>query len=66
MKPLLLPPYNPGRGPHSAASLPPLLLLNQVSMPGMMDTVLNLGLNDTIVEGLARQRGERFAFDCYR
>eukprot|EP01023_Acetabularia_acetabulum_P001306 TRINITY_DN1048_c0_g1_i4.p1 TRINITY_DN1048_c0_g1~~TRINITY_DN1048_c0_g1_i4.p1 ORF type:complete len:916 (-),score=255.19 TRINITY_DN1048_c0_g1_i4:1067-3814(-) len=37
-----------------------------VSMPGMMDTVLNLGLNDEIVEGLAKQRGERFAFDCYR
>lgn len=37
-----------------------------VSMPGMMDTVLNLGLNDEVVEGLAAQRGERFAFDCYR
>jgi pyruvate,orthophosphate dikinase len=36
-------------------------------MPGMMDTVLNLGLNDTIVEGLAKQAGnERFALDCYR
>ena len=33
----------------------------------MMDTVLNLGLNDTIVEGLAKQAGnERFALDCYR
>jgi pyruvate,orthophosphate dikinase len=32
----------------------------------MMDTVLNLGLNDTIVEGLAKQRGARFAYDCYR
>ncbi|HUZ09234.1 MAG TPA: pyruvate, phosphate dikinase [Acidimicrobiales bacterium] len=37
------------------------------SMPGMMDTVLNLGLNDRSVEGLARQTGdERFAFDSYR
>jgi pyruvate,orthophosphate dikinase len=37
------------------------------SMPGMMDTVLNLGLNDASVEGLARQTGdERFAFDSYR
>jgi pyruvate,orthophosphate dikinase len=35
-------------------------------MPGMMDTVLNLGLNDEVVEGLAKKRGERFAFDCYR
>jgi pyruvate,orthophosphate dikinase len=37
------------------------------SMPGMMDTVLNLGLNDDSVEGLARQTSdERFAFDSYR
>lgn len=41
-------------------------LLLQVSMPGMMDTVLNLGLNDTVVEGLASKAGERFAFDAYR
>ncbi|MFH1956853.1 MAG: pyruvate, phosphate dikinase [bacterium] len=39
----------------------------RVSMPGMMDTVLNLGLNDTSVEGLARMSGNgRFAWDCYR
>ncbi len=39
----------------------------RVSMPGMMDTVLNLGLNDETVEGLARQAGdERFAYDSYR
>ena len=39
----------------------------RLSMPGMMDTVLNLGLNDRTVEGLARQtRNERFAWDCYR
>jgi pyruvate,orthophosphate dikinase len=38
-----------------------------VSMPGMMDTVLNLGLNDDVVEGLARlTKNERFAFDSYR
>jgi pyruvate,orthophosphate dikinase len=37
------------------------------SMPGMMDTVLNLGLNDDSVEGLAKQTGdERFAYDSYR
>jgi pyruvate,orthophosphate dikinase len=37
------------------------------SMPGMMDTVLNLGLNDDSVGGLARQTGnERFAYDSYR
>lgn len=35
-------------------------------MPGMMDTVLNLGLNDAVVEGLAAKRGERFAYDSYR
>jgi pyruvate,orthophosphate dikinase len=38
-----------------------------VSMPGMMDTILNLGLNDEAVEGLARATGnERSAFDAYR
>jgi pyruvate, orthophosphate dikinase len=38
-----------------------------VSMPGMMDTILNLGLNDDAVEGLAKATGnERFAFDAYR
>ena len=36
------------------------------SMPGMMDTVLNLGLNDISVEGLAEQTDRRFAFDSYR
>ncbi|MEZ4749717.1 MAG: pyruvate, phosphate dikinase [Bdellovibrionota bacterium] len=39
----------------------------RVSMPGMMDTILNLGLNDETVKGLASQSGdERFAFDAYR
>ena len=38
-----------------------------VSMPGMMDTILNLGLNDEIVEGLARKTDNpRFAYDSYR
>src|SRR3954451_1443870 len=38
-----------------------------VSMPGMMDTILNLGLNDEAVEGLARTTGNpRFAYDSYR
>jgi len=39
----------------------------RVSMPGMMDTVLNLGLNDETVEGLAKKaEDERFAWDSYR
>ncbi|MBR2674139.1 MAG: pyruvate, phosphate dikinase, partial [Mogibacterium sp.] len=38
-----------------------------VSMPGMMDTILNLGLNDIAVEGLAKKTGnDRFAYDSYR
>ena len=38
-----------------------------VSMPGMMNTILNLGLNDEIVEGLAKKTGNpRFAYDSYR
>jgi len=37
------------------------------SMPGMMDTILNLGLNDETVKGLVERSGnERFAYDCYR
>jgi pyruvate,orthophosphate dikinase len=37
------------------------------SMPGMMDTVLNLGLNESTLEGLARESGSRrLALDCYR
>ena len=39
----------------------------KASMPGMMDTVLNLGLNDATVHGLVKMSGnERFAYDCYR
>src|SRR4051795_7955732 len=38
-----------------------------ISMPGMMDTILNVGLNDESVEGLERSTGnEEFARDCYR
>ncbi len=49
----------------------PLLLSvrsgSRASMPGMMDTILNLGLNEQTVEGLARKSGNpRFAWDCYR
>lgn len=58
-----------GRRFGSAAD--PLLLSVRsgapASMPGMMDTVLNLGLNDTTVEGLAKASGsDRFAWDSYR
>jgi pyruvate, orthophosphate dikinase len=39
----------------------------RASMPGMMDTILNLGLNDAVVEGLTRKTGNaRFAWDSYR
>ncbi|MBA3043546.1 pyruvate, phosphate dikinase, partial [archaeon] len=37
-----------------------------VSMPGMMDTVLNLGLNDETLKGLIKHTDERFAYDVYR
>jgi len=38
-----------------------------ISMPGMMDTILNLGLNDETIQGLVQRTGdERFAYDCYR
>jgi len=58
-------------GSRFADSTNPLLLSvrsgARVSMPGMMDTVLNLGLNDQTVEGLAKLSGNpRFAFDSYR
>ena len=54
-----------GKGPN------PLLVSvrsgARVSMPGMMDTILNLGLNDETVEALAKKSGKpRFAYDCYR
>ncbi|RAN38267.1 pyruvate, phosphate dikinase [Hyphomonas pacifica] len=38
----------------------------RASMPGMMDTVLNLGLNEAAAAGLAKKAGERFAYDSYR
>ena len=39
----------------------------RASMPGMMDTILNLGLNETVVETLAKKSGNpRWAWDCYR
>ena len=39
----------------------------RASMPGMMDTILNLGLNETVVQSLAEQSGNpRWAWDCYR
>ena len=39
----------------------------RASMPGMMDTILNLGLNDEVVEGLSKKTGNpRFAYDAYR
>ena len=39
----------------------------RASMPGMMDTILNLGLNDQVVKGLIQKTGnERFAYDSYR
>ncbi|NLI91631.1 MAG: pyruvate, phosphate dikinase [Peptococcaceae bacterium] len=39
----------------------------KISMPGMMDTILNLGLNDETADGLAKAtQNERFAYDCYR
>jgi pyruvate, orthophosphate dikinase len=39
---------------------------SKFSMPGMMDTILNLGLNDTTLKALAEKAGERFAYDTYR
>jgi len=57
-------------GQTFGASDKPLLLSVRsgasVSMPGMMDTVLNIGLNDKVVEGLAGSTSERFAYDSYR
>lgn len=58
-------------GRKFGAQISPLLVSVRsgapVSMPGMMDTVLNLGLNDLTVEALITESGnERFALDCYR
>src|SRR6202051_1829308 len=66
-----LKPCETAVGLQAGAPPPPLLVSvrsgARVSMPGMMDTVLNLGLTDDTVEGLAAwTRNERFAWDCYR
>jgi len=58
-------------GKHFGDAADPLLVSvrsgARISMPGMMDTVLNLGLNDQTVEGLAKVSGDdRFAWDSYR
>jgi pyruvate,orthophosphate dikinase len=56
-----------GFGDASAPLLVSVRSGGRASMPGMMDTVLNLGLNDETVEGLAKQSGDaRFAYDSYR
>ncbi|MCX6362599.1 MAG: pyruvate, phosphate dikinase [Actinobacteria bacterium] len=66
---LPVPPGDTGKKLGDVAD--PLLLSvrsgARASMPGMMDTVLNLGLNDTTVEGVIATTGNpRFAYDCYR
>src|SRR5438094_1733807 len=58
-------------GKHFGSSDDPLLVSVRsgaaVSMPGMMDTILNLGLSDAAAEGLAKKTGNaRFAYDSYR
>lgn len=59
-----------GHGDGGSGDAPLLLSVRSgaaVSMPGMMDSILNLGLNDTTVQGLAASSGNaRFAYDCYR
>ncbi len=60
-----------GTGRRFGAVKNPLLVSvrsgSKFSMPGMMDTILNLGLNDKTVRGLTAQTGDpRFAWDCYR
>jgi pyruvate,orthophosphate dikinase len=58
------------RGKFGDATSPLLVSVRSgapASMPGMMDTILNLGLNDQTVAALAKQSGDaRFAWDCYR
>jgi pyruvate, orthophosphate dikinase len=57
------------RGRRLGDAAAPLLLAVRsgaaVSMPGMMDTVLNLGISDETVDALARECGTHFAYDCY-
>lgn len=60
---------NTGKKFGAAAKMPLLLSVRSgapVSMPGMMDTLLNLGLNDKSVRALAKRTNERFAYDSYR
>src|SRR5262249_38194621 len=66
-----MPKVEKGMGAQFGSTTNPLLVSCRSgardSMPGMMDTVLNIGLNDKTVEALARQSGnERFAWDSYR
>lgn len=53
-------------GDHSDPLLVSVRSGARFSMPGMMETVLNVGLTDSSVQGLATRGGERFAWDCYR
>eukprot|EP01039_Chlorochromonas_danica_P001176 gene1179-1285_t len=57
-------------GRHFGDAKKPLLVSVRsgaaISMPGMMDTILNLGLNDEVVQGLSADFGEQFAWDSYR
>jgi pyruvate,orthophosphate dikinase len=55
-----------GFGDHKNPLLVSVRSGARASMPGMMDTVLNIGLNDETVKGLASGGNERFAYDCYR
>ena len=53
-----------GKGANLALSL---IHISRASMPGMMDTILNLGLNEDVVDVLAKKSGNpRWAWDCYR
>lgn len=67
----LFPSWKHSRAKSSAIAENPLLVSvrsgARASMPGMMDTILNLGLNDEVVEGIAAlTQNPRFAYDTYR
>jgi pyruvate,orthophosphate dikinase len=55
-----------GLGDPAAPLLVSVRSGGRASMPGMMDTILNLGLNDAVAEGLAKSSNPRFAYDAYR
>lgn len=55
----------PGESPRTISCLCAAADVAAAPPPGMMDTVLNLGLNDAVVEGLAKKAGDRFAYDSY-